>query len=68
MIEPFGLAELMVQISESDGSSSLNPAFFAGMNAETDFNPEEWVSWVLEHENEDTSSLALRYAGKKIYP
>ncbi|MBK9318830.1 MAG: RsmD family RNA methyltransferase [Bacteroidetes bacterium] len=38
------------------------------MNAETDFNPEEWVSWVLEHENEDTSSLALRYAGKKNLP
>ncbi|MBK9402011.1 MAG: RsmD family RNA methyltransferase [Bacteroidetes bacterium] len=38
------------------------------MKAETDFNPEEWVSWVLEHENEDTSTLALRYAGKKNLP
>lgn len=38
------------------------------MNAETDFNPEEWVSWVLEHENEDTSTLALRYTGKNNLP
>ncbi len=38
------------------------------MNAETDFKPEEWVSWVVEHENEDTSTLALRYTGKKNLP
>lgn len=38
------------------------------MNAERSFKQEEWTSWVLEHEAEDVSLLALRYSGNRHLP
>ena len=38
------------------------------MEQKPTFEPEKWISWVQEHENESVSELALRYAGQRNLP
>lgn len=38
------------------------------MEQNPSFNPELWINWVQEHENEPVSKLALRYSGAKNLP
>lgn len=50
------------------GQNRIFSDFFASMDDH--FNPSDsrWLEWVLEHENENTAELALRYSGKAGLP